>query len=715
MSANIPSDVISDILSRLPVKSLSRFKSVSKSMLAFLGDPEFVEQHLKRAILKNPNLVLKLDSKLFYVEDEEWSKARRLPLPFSLCLENVEISGSCNGILCISDQQCNQDIFLLNPSTGVFKHLPFSGFDVAVAENSFTTIGFGYHQADGDYKVLRCAYIYDKPFIDIDSYESEARVYSLKADEWKNIGAIPYHLGYKAAIWLGNDFLIWKATRGLGRAGKYLIVSYDMSREEFKEIPQPIVDYNGELHMEVSVFDGLVSTFYLSKYDEAQFLDHERVWSEGFMEDCGEKTRILHDPKKDSYRIINPIRGAPRRYLVTPIVGSLNKPGEATAEGSSRNQEETAAKNRQQEIGSTNQCHEDLVLDTAIRDWVLIPLTVVMILIGVLRYFVSKLMRSQQNPDAKVVREGQVVIRARNLRAGANFIPAKSFRARRAYFSNEENGLLHVPKGQGQNPQAQMFSDPNMAMDMMKKNLSMIIPQTLTFAWVNFFFSGFVAAKIPFPLTQRFRSMLQNGIDLSTVDVSYVSSRSWYFLNLFGLRGLFSLILGEENELKYDISNAAMDDTQRMMQMSGFGMDPTKEVKKQFDHKQVGEFKHLEVQLKSEPVAYRLTVSTGAEVTGEGDDSLEAASGLLNLLSTGPRFAMSGERVVNKIMSLSIHYLASLSFGCCHHFAALGQSFALHVAANLSAEKDGLDIIQHEWALPKFEQRAEAALKKLIS
>ena len=41
----------------------------------------------------------------------------------------------------------------------------------------------------------------------------------------------------------------------------------------------------------------------------------------------------------------------------------------------------------------------------------------------------------------------------------------------------QENGLLHVPKGQAQNPQAQMFSDPNMAMDMMKKNLSMIIPQ----------------------------------------------------------------------------------------------------------------------------------------------------------------------------------------------------------------------------------------------
>ncbi|OMO76939.1 hypothetical protein CCACVL1_15298 [Corchorus capsularis] len=255
---------------------------------------------------------------------------------------------------------------------------------------------------------------------------------------------------------------------------------------------------------------------------------------------------------------------------------------------------------------------EDLVLDTAIRDWVLIPLSVVMVLIGILRYFVSKLMRSSQAPDPKMevsqlidfrffpVFSRQVIVRARNLRAGANFIPPKSFRSRRVYFSNEENGLLFVPKGQAQNAQAQMFSDPNMAMDMMKKNLSMIIPQTLTFAWVNFFFSGFVAAKIPFPLTQRFRSMLQNGIDLSTVDVSYVSSRSWYFLNLFGLRGLFSLILGEEN---------AMDDTQRMMQMGGFGFDPSK---------------------------------------------------------------------------------------------------------SLGAEKDGLDIVQHEWALPKFEHRAEAVLKKLV-
>lgn len=52
--------------------------------------------------------------------------------------------------------------------------------------------------------------------------------------------------------------------------------------------------------------------------------------------------------------------------------------------------------------------------------------------------------------------------------------------------------MLFVPKGQAQNPQAQMFSDPNMAMDMMKKNLSMIIPQVFQIAasiivvWLDF-------------------------------------------------------------------------------------------------------------------------------------------------------------------------------------------------------------------------------------
>jgi len=41
----------------------------------------------------------------------------------------------------------------------------------------------------------------------------------------------------------------------------------------------------------------------------------------------------------------------------------------------------------------------------------------------------------------------------------------------------------------------------NMMVDMMKNNLSMAVSTMGQFAWVNFFFKGFILAKIPFPLT----------------------------------------------------------------------------------------------------------------------------------------------------------------------------------------------------------------------
>jgi hypothetical protein len=53
--------------------------------------------------------------------------------------------------------------------------------------------------------------------------------------------------------------------------------------------------------------------------------------------------------------------------------------------------------------------------------------------------------------------------------------------------------------------------------------------------------------KLPFPLTYGFKAMLQRDIATPDMDVRYVSALSWYFLNLFGLNGLFKLMLGSEN------------------------------------------------------------------------------------------------------------------------------------------------------------------------
>lgn len=60
-------------------------------------------------------------------------------------------------------------------------------------------------------------------------------------------------------------------------------------------------------------------------------------------------------------------------------------------------------------------------------------------------------------------------------------------------------------------------------------------------------FSGFILIKLPFPLTPRFKQLLQANINTTDMDVTWVSSLSWYFLNLFGLNTVYRLILGDKS------------------------------------------------------------------------------------------------------------------------------------------------------------------------
>jgi hypothetical protein len=53
--------------------------------------------------------------------------------------------------------------------------------------------------------------------------------------------------------------------------------------------------------------------------------------------------------------------------------------------------------------------------------------------------------------------------------------------------------------------------------------------------------------KLPFPLTIKFKSMLQAGVATRDMDPRWMSSISWYFLCIFGLQSVFNFLLGSDN------------------------------------------------------------------------------------------------------------------------------------------------------------------------
>ncbi|XP_077232381.1 uncharacterized protein LOC143869457 [Tasmannia lanceolata] len=205
----------------------------------------------------------------------------------------------------------------------------------------------------------------------------------------------------------------------------------------------------------------------------------------------------------------------------------------------------------------------DLLIDPDIRLWVFLPIVMITFLVGVLRNYVTILLMSTKKVELQQIQDSQALMRARLLRENGKYLPKNSYLMRRHFFNNAETGYITVAKNRP-SVQPNPMSDPSMMSDMLKSNLTNMLPTILIAGWINWTFSGFVTTRVPFPLTLRFKPMLQRGIELASLNSSWVSSASWYFLNVFGLRGIYTLVLGENN---------SADHTKGMQdQMSGAAM-----------------------------------------------------------------------------------------------------------------------------------------------
>ncbi|XP_042477613.1 F-box protein CPR1-like [Macadamia integrifolia] len=234
LNKNIPEDIIPDILSRIPVKPLLRFRCVCKSWCALIIDPAFVKMHLSRSLSSNNYVGLILSNGFFYAVDLDSSEPQALvqldhqPDKFQNYV--TDIVGSCNGLLCVYNNDHEEDIFLWNPSTRRHQKLPINPIKSSSLAQ-FVVYGFGYEPITDDYKVVRV--------VDSFSKEVEVNVYSLSTNSWRRVGDMPVHINaegdhYVSGV-LVNSALHWIAK------GKtpYIIISFDLQDEKYREVALP--------------------------------------------------------------------------------------------------------------------------------------------------------------------------------------------------------------------------------------------------------------------------------------------------------------------------------------------------------------------------------------------------------------------------------------------------------------------------------------------
>ncbi|XP_058211813.1 F-box protein At4g22390-like [Rhododendron vialii] len=239
---HIPYDIILYILSRTPVKSLLRFRCVSKSWCALISDPKFnlsIQQRKIVAMRKHDGSfpACLIDDEASVTELPEPEPLTDLkPLMDSIPVMDgrlrcvVTIRGSCNGLLLLNVWE---DLFLWNPLTGCNRKV-ISHQRLSRRYPYKTVSGLCYDSSTDDYKaVLAVADLWDRTSLD-----KVVMAGSFKNRVWTEI-PFPKNMGIVQSGTTVNERLHWLVTEYNDYGRSYLIFYFDPPMNELVKVSMP--------------------------------------------------------------------------------------------------------------------------------------------------------------------------------------------------------------------------------------------------------------------------------------------------------------------------------------------------------------------------------------------------------------------------------------------------------------------------------------------
>ncbi|KAF1882420.1 hypothetical protein Lal_00039068 [Lupinus albus] len=240
-NGNMAYDIMINILKRLPVKSLFRFKCVSKDWFNLFNSPYFISLHLQhstllllfqRIPLSNLNHSQSSSSSSSCLIGQDFKVHNPQFIDFAV---TDKVIGSCNGLLCVKHTNNNHMLSISNPATREIRQVPEILHDI----KSFYYFGFGFSPIANDYKVVRISVPDEDRILDLDDIRvSRAEVYSLTSGAWREIDATILQTLYLMSNSVTvNGVMFWQAFATDPDAE--FVVSFDISSEMFTLLKGP--------------------------------------------------------------------------------------------------------------------------------------------------------------------------------------------------------------------------------------------------------------------------------------------------------------------------------------------------------------------------------------------------------------------------------------------------------------------------------------------
>ncbi|XP_059644178.1 F-box protein CPR1-like [Cornus florida] len=279
MADRLPSELMTEILTRLPVKTLVQIRCVCKAWCSLISSPNFISSKVNQTIhfnkINNSDTLLISHyinkrrkgggrfSANFY-DERLGGRLIQLESPIPNSASHFHIFDSCNGLVCLTDNAFDKanNLILWNPSIRKSVRLPIPSIGIDSHTNTVVraagsdgpygvVIGYGFDFKTNDYKVVRITCINNFPF-------PEVELYSLNRGHWRRICvAGPIHhfcFAPRPSQAFVNGIVHWVGCNMVA-ASDISILTFDMSSEVFSQMKLPTSPENGWVvsHLAVSV------------------------------------------------------------------------------------------------------------------------------------------------------------------------------------------------------------------------------------------------------------------------------------------------------------------------------------------------------------------------------------------------------------------------------------------------------------------------------